>query len=169
MIAAGGGVMSPAIMRIALKRADDNRAGQIGAQDGEQKKPTFGLDARKLCQIGAQMSFRQQVGEEWGHTERDRAQGGDQPPGTALERKAERRALRVVDVVLFKRKDLAFSGQTIDDTDLPAVQTHGKRVKLFRIKLHLSATLGFSARRRPRRRGPVPHSRSADPGGNDRG
>ena len=162
MIAAGGGV---AIMRMALKRADDKRAGKVGAQDGQQKKPTIGLDVGKPCQIGAQMSFRQQVGEEWRHAERDRTQGSDQPPGTALERQAERRALRVVDVVLFKRKDLAFAGQTVDNTDRPAVQTHGQRVKLFRIKLHL----WFSARRRARRRGRVPHSRSADPGGNDRG
>src|SRR5207302_5298796 len=39
MIAAGGGV---AIMRMALKRADDKRAGKVGAQDGQQKKPTIG-------------------------------------------------------------------------------------------------------------------------------
>ena len=40
--------MSVAFLRIALKRADDKRAGQVGAQDGEQKEFTFGLYVCKL-------------------------------------------------------------------------------------------------------------------------
>jgi hypothetical protein len=57
MIAAGGGVMSVTFMRITLKRRDDKRAGQVGAQDSEQKEFTLGLDLGQLCQIYAQISF----------------------------------------------------------------------------------------------------------------
>jgi hypothetical protein len=84
MIAAAGGVMSVAFIRVAFKRRDDERAGQVGAQDGEQKEFTLGLDLGQLCQIWAEMSFGEQVRKEVRHAARDRTQGCDEPAGAAL-------------------------------------------------------------------------------------
>ena len=162
MIAAAG------VMRIALKRADDERAGQVGAEDGEQKEFSFGLDVCKFRQISAQMPFGKQIRKDGRYAARDRTQGCDEPARATLERQAEDRAVRVVDVILRECKDLAFAGQTVDDTDLPPVQAHGERIEGFCIKLHLCAP-AFSARRRRHHREGVRHFRPAGRVGDDHG
>src|SRR5438034_11275130 len=98
MIAAAG------VIRIGLKRAEDEGAGQVGAEDGEQKEFSFGLDVCKFRQISAQMPFGKQIRKDGRYAARDRTQGCDEPAGATLERQAEGRAVRVVDVILRDRK-----------------------------------------------------------------
>src|ERR1700677_692307 len=161
-------IMMTVVLCIALKGRDDERAGKIGAEDREEKEFALRVNIGKLGEILAQVPFGKQVRKKRRHAARHRAQGRDEAAGAALEREAQSRALRIVDITLLDRKDLAVAREAVNDTDLASVQAHGEGVELFRIKLHLAAPW-CSPRRRHRRRGSVPRLHPSGPTADDRG
>ena len=138
--------------RLAFKRRHNKRAGKIGAQDGEQEEFALGINLRKLRKAFTQAAFGQQVREERRQTAAHGAQSCQKPADAVLERKAQGRALWIVNVVLFECEDLALIREAGDDADLTPVQADGKRVELFRVKLH-HAPPRLGPRGRSRHRG----------------
>ena len=138
-------MMGIIFLYIAVKGLDDERAGKIGTEDSEEEEFALRVNIGKLREILAQVPFGKQVRKERRHAARHRAQGRDEPAGAALEREAQSRALRIVDIALLERKDLAVAREAVNDTDLASVQAHGERVELFRIKLHRAAPCVLSS------------------------
>src|SRR5260370_3705793 len=69
---------------IALKRRDDKRSGEVGAEDREEEEFALGIHVGKLCEILAQVAFGKQVRKERRHAARHRAQGRNESAGAAL-------------------------------------------------------------------------------------
>src|SRR5260370_25122536 len=134
-------MMGIIFLDIALKGLDDERAGKIGAENSEEEEFALRVNIGKLREILAQVTFGKEVRKERRHAARHRAQGRDEPPRAALEREAQSRALRIVDIALLERKYLAVAREAVDDTDLASVQGHGHRAVLFLIQLHRAAPL----------------------------
>ena len=127
------------LLALAFKRCDHKRAGKIGAQDAQQEEFSIGIHFREACEVFPQVSLGQQVRKEWRHTAGNGVQSCHQPAGATLEREAQGRALRIVNVVLLEGKELAVAREASDDADLATVQPDGKRSKFFLVKLHRAA------------------------------
>ena len=90
-------MMSLGRLRLALKRRDDQRAGKIGAEDGEEEEFALGIHVRALGEVLAQMSFGQKVREEGRHTPRHGAEVYvTSPPVLPLKDRLKARALPVI-------------------------------------------------------------------------
>ena len=122
-------VMRSGWLLVILKRRNDKRAGQVGAEDGEEEEFALGIYVRSLGEIVAQVAFGQKVGEEDRNTASHGTEGRYEPAGAALEGEAERRTLGIVDVVLLEPKKLPITREAVDDADLLSVQAHRKRVE----------------------------------------
>src|ERR1700728_790816 len=157
-------VMSSGRPLVILKRRNDKRAGQVGAEDGEEEEFALGIYVRALGEIVAQVAFGQKVGEE----DRNPASHGTEvryePAGAALEGEAQRRTLGIVDVVLLERKKLSVAREAVDNADLLSVQAHRKRLDFLRVKLHRAAPASCRSRGR-RHIGIVPLLRPPGPYG----
>src|SRR5207302_9639169 len=129
-------MMGIIFLYIARKGLDDERAGKIGAENSEEEKFALRVNIGKFREILAQVPFGKQVRKERRHAARHQAQGRDEPAGAALEREAQSRALRIVDIALLERKALAVARAAANDTDLASVKAHGVHVEPYRIKLH---------------------------------
>ena len=127
------------LLALAVKRCDHERARKIGAQDGQQEEFSLRIHFREFREVFTQVSLGQQVREERRHAAGHGAQSCHKPAGAALEREAQGRALRIVDVVLLEGKELAVAREASDDADLATVQPDGKRIQFFRVKLHRAA------------------------------
>ena len=75
MVGVGIIMMGIVLLGIALKRRDDKRSREIGAEDREEEEFAFGIHGGKLCEILAQVPFGKQVRKERQHAARHRAQG----------------------------------------------------------------------------------------------
>src|SRR5208282_1888216 len=147
---------------VALKGRDNERAGQVGAKCGKEKKFALGIHIRALSKIVAQVAFGQKVGEEDRNAASHRTEIRHEPARTALEGQAQGGTLRIVDIVLLEREELPVACKAGDYADLFSVQAHGKRVQFLRVKPHRAAPRSCLRRGR-RHRGAVPLLRPADP------
>ena len=92
----------------------------------QQKELPFRLHSGAVGEIFAQMSFRQQVGEE------RRQAGGKRPriciqlSRRAVKRQAQYRPLGILDMLIVKGEDVSVAGQPRDHADAPAMQVHGQ-------------------------------------------
>src|SRR5260370_40400078 len=121
-------MMGIIFLDIALKGLDDERAGKIGAENSEEEEFALRVNIGKLREILAQVTFGKEVRKERRHAARHRAQGRDEPAGAALEREAQSRALRIVDIALLERKDLSAARAAVADTELTSLQANPSRV-----------------------------------------
>src|SRR5580658_2480428 len=127
------------LLALAVKRCDLERARKIGAQDGQEEEFSLRIHFREFREVFTQVSLGQQVREERRHATGHGAQSRHQPAGAALEREAQGRVLRIVDVVLLEGKELAVAREASNDADWATVQPHGKGIEFFRVKLHRAA------------------------------
>ena len=112
------------VQALPVKRSYCDCASDVGAQDGHQEKLPLWLDTRLRRQIGAQMSFRQQVREERRDPSADGAKRSDQSARLPLERQTQGRTVCVIDVVLLEGEQMALASQPVDDADTPSMQIH---------------------------------------------
>ena len=134
-----------------VQRRRRNGARQIGAEGGEEEEFALRVDASPLRQVAPQVSFRQEVREEWRQAGCDRTNRGDEAAALSAEGQAERQTLRIVDILLFEREQIAVTRQTVDDTNRAVLQPHGERLDVRRISVRHAAAPARPILHRPHR------------------